>query len=725
MKFFNVKNKEDQIEIFVHCTIGKDYFDNTSMASDEFSKILSDIPKNKNILLHINSPGGSVSDGLAIYNMLKERKGKVKCRIDCLAASIASVIMCAADEIEMVKSGIVMIHKPWCDAGGNANDLRKVAGVLDMWEDSMNQIYVERTGLKKEEISALLEEETWMKAETALSKGFVDKIVDDEEKKEELVAALACFDFSNMKHAVDFLPVNKTTPKIKIDNKMTIKEKVMEAAKAGKIAESEVDSWVALIENNAEVQFVLEKLPDKADANQSKDALASLQRQVEEMQKLELNRKKAQEKADIERAKAAVENAVKDGRIDNTESEIWINNLLSSEKNYAILEKQNIKTTNVSKNERIIEVSPSVHSVFSAMKGMVGKARYSIIMPNLEKVFGWVKEARNEITVDQGLKQTIIMATALDQFSKTTGPITKLFSTCFNPDLSQGGLDTVTIRYYPLFSQQATQFYYKGKAPGDEFEGYGNDVGSYTIQKKEISCQNRLKIEVNWSSKDLARTPFFDLSKIEENMANDLAWQMYNYVHSFITSENFPNVALLGDTDEENNIALSDFDTDTLSDMSLKVSTMQWGKREKNLVINSLFENQLRKDPAIKAAYAYGDNSVIRDGILSRINGINIYTDNPNLPHNNERLSGYLCLPTALGIVNAPIRPADSIPTVYEQAVDPNTGITLEGRWFGDSKDDKVYHALEVNVGCGVLEPLALLRVVEAASTFNPRNGIE
>jgi len=129
--------------------------------------------------LRINSPGGYVMEGLAIFNAVvrEKKKGrKVTCHIDGLAASMASVLAMAGDEIIMADNALMMIHNPWDCACGDANELRNAADKLDRIRDQLVGIYSTRTGLPAEALVPLLDAETWMTAQQALDQNFVTSI---------------------------------------------------------------------------------------------------------------------------------------------------------------------------------------------------------------------------------------------------------------------------------------------------------------------------------------------------------------------------------------------------------------------------------------------------------------------------------------------------------------------------------------------------------------------
>lgn len=128
------------------------------------------------ITVRINSPGGSVFAGLAIYQYLKDHSATVTVRVDGLAASAASIIAMAGDKIVMGTGAMIMIHNPWTIAMGEAKDFRETADVLDKIADSLISVYQERTGKEGDELKAMLDASTWLTADDAIAKGFADDV---------------------------------------------------------------------------------------------------------------------------------------------------------------------------------------------------------------------------------------------------------------------------------------------------------------------------------------------------------------------------------------------------------------------------------------------------------------------------------------------------------------------------------------------------------------------
>lgn len=133
----------------------------------------------EDITLNLNSEGGSVFAGNEIYSMLKQYTGKVVVNINGLSASIASVLMLGADEINMSPSASIMIHKASSFAAGTTDDMNKALNALNSIEKTIVSLYHKKTGLSKERLAEMMTNETWFTADEALELGFVDNIVDE------------------------------------------------------------------------------------------------------------------------------------------------------------------------------------------------------------------------------------------------------------------------------------------------------------------------------------------------------------------------------------------------------------------------------------------------------------------------------------------------------------------------------------------------------------------
>lgn len=164
-------------EIYIYGDIGDNWWEESTSAAD-FIKQLEQIG-NQQINVRINSIGGSVPDGIAIYHALRRHPAKVTTSIDGMAYSISSLIPMAGDHREMSEGAWIMIHAPWAKVAGNAAALRKSAEVLDQWAESMASIHAATSSLSEEQIKAILTdgEDHYFSASEALASGLIDSIV--------------------------------------------------------------------------------------------------------------------------------------------------------------------------------------------------------------------------------------------------------------------------------------------------------------------------------------------------------------------------------------------------------------------------------------------------------------------------------------------------------------------------------------------------------------------
>jgi len=181
--YFQMKatNNVAQIDIFGDIVSEKWFDEETSATS--FRDALKELGDVSTINLSINSGGGSVFDGIAIYNMLKSHKATVNVYVEGLAASIASVIAMAGDTITMRSGSMMMVHMPWTLSQGNAEEMRKTADTLEKTGDSIVDIYSERTGISSDDIRNIMNDETWLSAEEAVDQGWATKL----DKKEAVM----------------------------------------------------------------------------------------------------------------------------------------------------------------------------------------------------------------------------------------------------------------------------------------------------------------------------------------------------------------------------------------------------------------------------------------------------------------------------------------------------------------------------------------------------------
>ncbi|ARU04748.1 peptidase [Comamonas serinivorans] len=157
--------------------IGYDYWTGEGTTAKRIDAALRSIGRDRDVVVNINSPGGSMFEGDAIYSLLRLHKGKVTVRILGMAASAASIIAMAGDEIQISRAGWLMIHNAWIGMYGNRNDLREAADWLEPFDAAAADLYADRTGIDKGEILAMLDKETWIGGGAAVETGWADAIL--------------------------------------------------------------------------------------------------------------------------------------------------------------------------------------------------------------------------------------------------------------------------------------------------------------------------------------------------------------------------------------------------------------------------------------------------------------------------------------------------------------------------------------------------------------------
>jgi ATP-dependent Clp protease protease subunit len=184
------KKDEDLYDLFLYDVIGAEMFG--GIGAKQFAEELSTIPENSTINIRINSPGGDVFEGVAIYSLLSQSKQKKIVCVDGLAASIASVIAMAGDKVKIMPEAEVMVHQAWVMAAGNAGELRALADRLEATDSNIRSIYSRKTGLEESKLVDLMAAETWMSASKAVELKFADEIVNLDksapEKKKKMKA---------------------------------------------------------------------------------------------------------------------------------------------------------------------------------------------------------------------------------------------------------------------------------------------------------------------------------------------------------------------------------------------------------------------------------------------------------------------------------------------------------------------------------------------------------
>lgn len=177
-KYYALEKVERKAELYIFGSITAYPWREKDRDSYGIVKQLQDLDVDE-IDVYINSTGGSVSEGLAIYNVLKNHKAKVRTFNSGFACSAATVPFMAGDERIVFNSSLFMIHNAWTYASGNAADFRKQADDLDVITQASVKAYMERVNISEEEVKTMMDNETWLSAEQAVEYGFATKIYEE------------------------------------------------------------------------------------------------------------------------------------------------------------------------------------------------------------------------------------------------------------------------------------------------------------------------------------------------------------------------------------------------------------------------------------------------------------------------------------------------------------------------------------------------------------------
>lgn len=247
MNKFQFKNlaEEETVELDMFSEIGENFFGEGVSFENFFNELKQ--YDGKKLIINLDSPGGSVSDGFAIANAIKQRNGETICRVYSMSASIATQIMLACDRVECFRNSLIMIHLCSGYAYGNKNDFKKQIEIMDKIDNLLADAYVERTGKDKQEVLDLMSAETWYSGSEALEIGLVDSIIDSNMTAKANISIADLKDFKNI-------------PKALINKEEEERKAKEEAEKKAKEAEEEAKKQEIIDRMNMEISLRLADL---------------------------------------------------------------------------------------------------------------------------------------------------------------------------------------------------------------------------------------------------------------------------------------------------------------------------------------------------------------------------------------------------------------------------------------------------------------------------------
>lgn len=699
-EWFSIKNVStgEAAEITINGEIGEDWFGEGTNAKD-FKAALDLIPRDRKILVLIDSPGGNVWDGLAIANLLKERRANVTVKIYGVALSIASVIAIAGSKVILCKTSQYMAHDPWSGlyVVGTEEDIAEEAerarNALKAAKRSIIIAYKERTGKSEEDIAALMKAETWYVGQEAKDAGFVDEISDEE-------ALLNSFDLSNFKRVPEaFRKLQNSAPKNGGHPSIMNRQQIIARLKKLGVTvddKSTDEQLIAQLDAAIEAAQKPQPAPAPASAPAVPGASAPDAATTNRIAQLEANYA-AERKTRITNA---VNACVAERRIVAAQTAFWIEQAMKDE---AVLTNLQSLPQNLPAEGITVEcVSESIHDIAAHAKRLGGHVKNSMRDPSalghfIAKNRSKLIEVWNANTIDAALKQDVLHETGMRAFGKIMNNLSA-FSTKFE-NVALRGTNIVTVPFFDLQTAASTDW--------NGTNGYV--AGNTAVGKKQVTVSKRKYQALQFTSDELRRQPFLGL---EQNMvlnAEKLAYDIQQDIFSAITLTNYGAAAFTG--------LVGTFDSSDVADLQLVGTTAQWPFVGRSIFLNSSYDNALKKDTSLKLFFNSGTNDVLVDGKWKqKLYGFDYY-EAPNLPANAQNLVGFIAFQSALLIATAPIEPAEEVirdGTQYSVMADANGGPALEMRKIGDSQKDTATWVVESNYGYNVGNAEALKRMVSA-----------
>jgi hypothetical protein len=298
-------------------------------------------------------------------------------------------------------------------------------------------------------------------------------------------------------------------------------------------------------------------------------------------------------------------------------------------------------------------------------------------------------------TISSELKLNVVLDSALMALREALLPLNS-FSTVFNSVPLQG-TNKIAVPFYPLATDATS-----------DFNGTYSFGDTNAINSREITVNKRKYQALSFTSSELARQPYFNPEQLGFLKGRKLAEDILRDVLSVVTLANFGAAIHTG--------AASGFDSDDMITMKTVLDQSKWAKTSRSMVLDNAYEGALLKDAAIKNAAAVGSATAIQNGRLPQIAGFDVIGTNL-VPDNGENLVGMVALPEAILVAFSPVQPSPGVRanlTAYEVATDPETGLTIEYRSWGDPDTDTEKSVMEVNYGFAKGHEAALKRIVSA-----------
>lgn len=708
-----VRNENGNYEIILMGAVGGSWWDDSGITEKEFRDALGKIPKGSKITILVNSEGGSVQEGLGIYNAIKDRSEEITARITGYAVSIASVFPLAAGKVISPKSAIWMMHQAWSFAQGNADDMENAAKMLREHNEALIDIYVAETGKTRDEWEQWMKDETWVRGSKAIDYGLADETDDEEGTDSEASYRPMHPDFltrcknisPEILNCISALPNRASEKNNNNKNNMNKEQKIALLATWGitvnveSTADARIDELLAMGRSAAEKAVNGKSNPEPAEPV----TMSDVNNIISEM-KVEMNNR------------ATLALLVSETRITQSQADNVLKLPVAQQASQIAILRENpvrpapadpvkdMPEITAESSVQEIEKHISLHVKNQERFLKTGNSDCQVAIRNSAiTVANTIAKHRNKLltvlnanTTSANLKRNVILSEILRAFATRITPL-RAFSTVFG-GIRLEGTDIVSVPYFPLVSTASTDF--------NQANGYV--MGDSTHDAKTVTINKRKYQPIRFNSSELARQPALNLMQIAEIKAEKLGVDVFTDVLSVVTAANFGAAAFTG--------AANTFDSSDVADIKGVCDVAEWPDAGRSLIVKSAYDINLLKDSTVKSALNFGSADPVQNGSVQKILGFNYYMCN-SIPANAENLVGLAAFPSGIVVATSPITPSDEVRNQlsgYELVIDPTTGISFEYRRWGNADFDETREVIECNYGFGVGEAAGIKRLVSA-----------
>jgi ATP-dependent protease ClpP protease subunit len=719
----NFKNEAPQepAEIRIYSQIGKDPWEEEGFDADDFANALASIPKNRALVVRINSPGGRVSDGQAIKTMFDQWPANKTTMIDGVAASTASWCFMGANEVVMAPHAQMFIHDAHAICMGNAADMLKAAKDLDKTSDLIADIYANKTGKSRKAMRDMMREGSLLTGEECKSLGLVDKLSDTAP-----VSNFSSEAVSAMRNRINDwkTAINNSATQLAgtgNNNKHIMNKQEMLAL---------LNKWGVTVKADATDEEIKNLVsagkPDKSPEtpkieNKGDDKIISLENQIKSLTEANNAAKKS-------RITSEVQALIDNDQVPANQKESHINRLVKMSDEDATAYMNDLRAL-PSKPPGSEPINFDLRADASPKDVVRGFANFgepmkawqrgnSVNMKDisdaalargvfLAKNLNAILPMMNTNTIATELKRSVILGVSIRDFVRKLLMLNQ-FSTVFS-NVPLEGTDKVEVPFYDLDSSASTSF----------VSGTGYTTTTDTVtDKREIQIgeavqganvnRDRKYTALSFTSQEIARQPYLKIQQLTTLKLEKLASDIVSHVLGIVVNANYGAPAVTR--------AFNAFASDDLADLVGACKT--WPYEGRSLFLDTQYHVSLLKDSSFKAAYAANSDVAIKEGkLFPKVYGFD-YIENPTIATSgSENLGGFAVFQSAILFATAPVPPIQEVRnagTQYEIIVEPSSGIALEYRSFGNNVTDSAIHLGELSYGFAKGNANALKRIVTA-----------